>query len=180
MQVVYVEVRYHVCNARCIWRCATCADPICSQSCTFNNPNVPRRNQDHTWCTWIGMPSFALSLTHTHLLQTEQVTQHNLTVFGKAYLASGEYNVAAGMLIQPWVKALHLSSLPHSECVKSVFGTSFCRRESTACHEPKQHAVPPTARNNLYTSTGNNLDAAWQHGGQFFGLKKNKNFTIIL
>lgn len=47
------------------------------------------------------MPSFALSLTHTHLLQTEQVTQHNLTVFGKAYLASGEYNVAAGMLIQP-------------------------------------------------------------------------------
>lgn len=59
----------------------------------------------------------------------------------------GGYNVAAGMLTGPELKALHSALLLHTEHVKCAFDTTFCHSECTDSAKRKEKSVSPTHKN---------------------------------
>lgn len=181
-----VDVKYHG-SLQCQLASGS-AQHVQSQAAvmhTYCDVAVPRINRDRTLCTRMSMPSFTPPHTHTHTLtlfwpfaqsqrgssfvpqlnsgRNEMVIQRKPHCVWQSPSSqqpqSGGYNMAAGMLIRPWVKALHSGSLPHTEHVTSVFDTTFCRREYTATGQSNTQLLQT-----LSTHTGKHSGKGWAHG----------------
>ena len=147
------------CNASCIWLCATCAEPGCGRAhllrcnCAEDKsgsnsvhadehalihsaPHTHTHTHTSTFLTLRTIPARSSFVPQPNSRRNEMVIQRKPHCVWQSPSSqqpqSGGYNVAAGMLIRPWVKALHSGSLPHTEHVTSVFDTTLCRREYTA------------------------------------------------
>lgn len=166
-----------------IWLCATCAEPGCGHahllrcSCAGDKSGSNSVHADehalihsasHTHTLTLFWP-FAQSQRGSSFVPQLNSGRNEMVIQRKPHCVwqspssqqpqSGGYNMAAGMLIRPWVKALHSGSLPHTEHVTSVFDTTFCRREYTATGQSNTQLLQT-----LSTHTGKHSGKGWAHG----------------
>lgn len=143
--------------------CGTCARSVCSCSFSAAMQKCQEQIRRVLWCTWISMTSFDPSLSRTLALSSPLTqSQHEAALslsqtwggtsrrFEKPVHRSnlrGGYNVAAGMLTGPELKALHSALLLHTEHVKCAFDTTFCHSECTDSAKRKEKSVSPTHKN---------------------------------